>query len=143
MGRSTWVTDVKDRAMDAEAADIANMESNYNATLQQAVNDQYNQAMQNKLAADQFNASAAASAKGTAYQLAMSQYNKSGGTGGTKKSDDVAELLTEAQSKFGYLGNAINNIGSLSSKYTPGALAAAKQYLTDKYVAANTNYGYK
>lgn len=92
MGRSTWVTDVKDRAMDAEASDVANLESNYQAALSQAVQEQYNQAVSNKLAVDQFNASNSATAKGQAYQLAYAQNEKANkGKGGNGSIINVNE----------------------------------------------------
>ena len=74
MGRSSYVTDVKDQAMDAEASDVANLENNYNAALLEAVYNQYNQHLQNKLAADQYNSSAAAAAQQAALGYATNMY---------------------------------------------------------------------
>lgn len=74
MGRSSYVTDVKDQAMDAEAADIASLESAYNAALLQSVMDQYNQHLSNKMAADQYNASAEAAARQAALGYSTSMY---------------------------------------------------------------------
>ncbi len=74
MGRSTYVTDVKDQAMDAESADISGMESAYSAALAQTVQSQYNQHLHNKLAADQYNASASSAAQQAALQYAMGLY---------------------------------------------------------------------
>ena len=51
MGGSTWVTDAKQRLQDAEADDIAKMEANYQAGLNEAVLNQYNQAVAQGLAA--------------------------------------------------------------------------------------------
>ena len=43
MGTSTWVTDAKNRMRNSEAADIAQINSNYNATLYDALVNQLNQ----------------------------------------------------------------------------------------------------
>ena len=51
MGSSTWVTDAKQRLQDAEADDIAQMEANYQAGLNEAVLNQYNLAVAQSLAA--------------------------------------------------------------------------------------------
>lgn len=51
MGGSTWVTDAKQRLQDSEADDIAKMEANYQAGLNEAVLNQYNQAVAQGLAA--------------------------------------------------------------------------------------------
>lgn len=76
MGRSSYVTDVKDQAMDAEAADIAGLESAYNSALLESVMNQYNQHLQNKLAADQYNSSAAAAAQQAALGYATNLYSQ-------------------------------------------------------------------
>ena len=64
MGSSTWVTDAKQRLQDAEADDIANMEANYQAGLNEAVLNQYNQAVAQGLAA-----------QNNAYDLAKDLYS--------------------------------------------------------------------
>ena len=64
MGGSTWVTDAKQRLQDAEADDIANMEANYQAGLNEAVLNQYNQAVAQGLAA-----------QNNAYDLAKDLYS--------------------------------------------------------------------
>lgn len=64
MGGSTWVTDAKQRLQDAEADDIAKMEANYQAGLNEAVLNQYNQAVAQGLAA-----------QNNAYNLAKDLYS--------------------------------------------------------------------
>ena len=64
MGGSTWVTDAKQRLQDAEADDIARMEANYQAGLNEAVLNQYNQAVAQGLAA-----------QNNAYDLAKDLYS--------------------------------------------------------------------
>ena len=76
MGASTWVTDVKDREQDAEADDIAMMESNYNAAIAQQLMSALQSERANQLAADQFNASAQANALSAALGLAGDFYQQ-------------------------------------------------------------------
>lgn len=64
MGGSTWVTDAKQRLQDAEADDIAKMEANYQAGLNEAILNQYNQAVAQGLAA-----------QNNAYDLAKDLYS--------------------------------------------------------------------
>lgn len=49
MGTSTWVTDAKNRQRQAEAADIAGLNSNYGSALYEALLAQMNQRDQNRL----------------------------------------------------------------------------------------------
>ena len=49
MGTSTWVTDAKNRQKNSEAADIANLNSNYNSALYEALLAQIQQRDQNRL----------------------------------------------------------------------------------------------
>lgn len=49
MGTSTWVTDAKMRQRNQEAADVANLNSNYNSTLYDALLNQLNQRDQYRL----------------------------------------------------------------------------------------------
>lgn len=81
MGGSTWVTDAKQRLQDAEADDIAKMEANYQAGLNEAVLNQYNQAVAQGLAA-----------QNNAYDLAKDLYslgqNAKAGVGSMASSDD-------------------------------------------------------
>ncbi len=136
MGRSTWVTDVKDRAMDSEADDIARMEGEYAAALSAAVQEQYEQHLANKLAADQYNAQATAAAQNAAFGYATQMYNSNlaqaqamqaamlagaGGSGGGKSSG-----------KSGHSGNLSNSVKEQMNRTalqiydayakTPGAL---------------------
>ena len=75
MGRSSWVTDVKARENKAEASDIANLESNYGAALAEAVLNQYNMHLNNKLQVDMANAEMAAKYEQLAYDRAGDMYN--------------------------------------------------------------------
>lgn len=90
MGRSSWVTDVKARENKAEATDIANLESNYGAALAEAVLNQYNMHLSNKLQADMANAEMAAKYEQLAYDRAADMYNmmlkSSGGSGSSSSS---------------------------------------------------------
>lgn len=102
MGRSSWVTDVKARESKAEASDIANLESNYGAALAQAVLNQYNQHLNNKLQVDLANANMMAQYEQLAYDRAGDMYNlmqaskKSSGSGGNPKkySDNLLVVPT-------------------------------------------------
>lgn len=94
---STWVTDIKNRLMQSEAADVAAAESDYRAQLLQGV---YNRQAQEADRANQiamFNAQMRQQAESDAYQRAGDMYNlylqnkKSsggggGGSGGTEES---------------------------------------------------------
>ena len=146
MGRSSYVTDVKDQAMDAEAADISGLESNYNAALLEAVYNQYNQHLQNKLAADQYNSSAAAAAQQAALGYATNMYQNnlaqqraleaaarssggsSGSLGGTLSSD-YKKLAEKAYANENTLYSALTNIDKYSKGYTKSAQDAAAEYI--------------
>lgn len=102
MGASTWVTDVKDRQQDAEADDIATMESNYIATIAQQLMSALQAERANQMAADQFNANSQANALSAALGLAGQFYGndlamaqkatRGGGSGGSSKSKDEEDL---------------------------------------------------
>jgi hypothetical protein len=114
MGRSSYVTDVKDRAMDAEADDIARLEGEYAAALAAAVQEQYARHMQNKLAADQYNAQALAAARTAALQYASDLYKDSGA---------LARQQADAQTQS-YGGAPLRqggNAKSAAAAFTPGA----------------------
>lgn len=79
MGSSSWVTDVKNRQRNAEASDIAGINSDYNAALYSALLNRMN-------AQDELSLSAESNARNTALGLAQSLYgkvfgNRSGGSG--------------------------------------------------------------
>lgn len=91
MGSSTWLTDAKTRQMNAEASDIAGLESDYGASLAQNVYNMYNQHLGNKMNVDMFNrqnqlsvdqqniANAMAAAQwleDTAYSRALNAYDR-------------------------------------------------------------------
>lgn len=74
MGTSTFVTDAKNRIMNAEAADIAGLESDYASQLAGNALTQYQNYLSDKLKLDQYNQQLAASMEGAAYDQAMQQY---------------------------------------------------------------------
>lgn len=146
MGRSSYVTDVKDQAMDAEAADIAGLESAYNSALLESVMNQYNQHLQNKLAADQYNSSAAAAAQQAALGYATNLYSqnlakqeasarKSGGGGGSKDPVDWDAYLNdlELDQKFQVLYGATEEGKKLQQKIVDDGGKAKLNELKNKY----------
>ena len=95
MGTSTYLSDMKNRQLMSESADIAGLNSDYNATLAQTVQDQYNQYLsnklnvdftnrQNQLTVDQWNASARLALEELAYQRAQEAYARTRGSGGVR-----------------------------------------------------------
>ena len=76
MSTSTWVTDAKNRIMNAEAADIAGLESDYASQLAGDALNQYNNYLADKLALDKYNQQLAAALEGDAYDRAMDQYGQ-------------------------------------------------------------------
>ena len=89
MGASTWVTDAKTRQMNSEAADIANLESNYGSTLAQNVLNLYNQHLQNKLNVDTFD-------KGN--QLTVDQQNAANKMTAAQWNEQMRRALEETAS---------------------------------------------
>ena len=84
MGASTYVTDVKNRQQNAEARDIASIESDYGANLAKYVLDGVDSEQNRALEAEKFNAEQRQSAYDQAYSAALAlyaQYKKSGGGG--------------------------------------------------------------
>ena len=73
MGSSTWVTDAKNRIMNAEAADIAGLESDYASQLAGDALNQYNNYLGDKLALDQYNQKLAQALGDDAYGRVMQQ----------------------------------------------------------------------
>lgn len=107
VGSSTYVTDVKNRNMNAEASDIQGIESDYNAALYSALLNRLN-------AQDELTLSAENSARDRALGLTQSLYGQiygsSGGGGGGRRGyrhgspDD-----TETPEDLGDFGNTGNN----------------------------------
>ena len=83
---STWVTDIKNRLMQSEAADVAAAESDYRAQLLQGVYNRQAQDADRALQIAQFNAQMRQQAEQDAYGRAADMYNiylqnkKSGGS---------------------------------------------------------------
>jgi hypothetical protein len=76
VGTSTWVTDAKNRIMNAEAADIAGLESDYISQLSGDALKQYQNYLGDKLKLDQYNQQLQAALGGAAYDQAMQQYGQ-------------------------------------------------------------------
>lgn len=97
MGSSTWVTDMKNRQQNAEATDVATLESNYNATLAQQLAEAMAREQQNSLAAQQYNASAQQAAIAQALSMANGLYAqslpKSSGPRAPSWQDQIAAFL--------------------------------------------------
>lgn len=74
MGSSTWLTDVKNRAKNNEASDIASINSAYQQNLYQNLQDRINNRNQRNQVADQFNKAAL----NQLYQTAMAQASQWG-----------------------------------------------------------------
>ena len=84
MGASTYVTDVKNRQQNAEASDIASLESDYGSNLAKYVLEGVDSEQDRALEAEKFNAEQRQSAYDQAYSAALAlyaQYKKSGGGG--------------------------------------------------------------
>lgn len=135
MGRSTWVTDVKARESKAEAADIANLESNYGAALAEAVLGQYNQHLNNKLQVDLANAQMMAQYEQLAYDRAGDMYNlmqaskksSGGGSNPKKESDDLLVVPTAFDWSTTPVMTISETISSLRDIAKDDGAAAAKE----------------
>lgn len=103
MGASTYVTDVKGRALDDEARDVGTLESNYASTLAAHLFDAMKSQQTQALAVDKFNAEQRNRAKERAYSAATALYQaytneaSSGGTGGasTERRTNTGGASTE------------------------------------------------
>lgn len=157
MGRSSYVTDVKDRAMDAEAADIARLEGEYAAALAAAVQEQYNRHLANKLAADQYNAQAMAAAQNTAFGYATTLHGSNlaaaqamaqaaSGSGGARRSGKSSgsgalsgamqkELQNTALGIYGSTGSGAELDRAIADIYTVKPYDGAYQDGASDYVA--------
>ena len=85
MGKSTYVSDVKNRQQNAEASDIASLEADYGSNLAKYVLDGVDSEQDRALEAEKFNAQQRQSAYDQAYSAALAlyaQYKKSGGKSG-------------------------------------------------------------
>ena len=103
MGSSTWVTDAKNRIMNAEAADIAGLESDYASQLAGDALNQYNNYLGDKLALDQYNQKLAQALGDDAYARTMQQLSaglvkpvgkggKGGGGDGYNPADEIGGI---------------------------------------------------
>lgn len=74
MGTSTWVSDAKNGIMNAEASDIAGLETDYASQLAGNALSQYQDYLNNKLQVDQYNQQLQLALQSAAYDQAMQQY---------------------------------------------------------------------
>lgn len=103
MGSSTYVSDVKSRQNNAEAGDIALLESDYGATLAKYVTEGLNQQYERKLETASYNAEQRKNAYDMAYAAALqlfAQYKKSGGGSSKKASVKVTATSRENCAEF-------------------------------------------
>jgi len=99
MGKSTYVSDVKNRQQNAESSDIASMEADYGSTLSKYVLDGVDSERDRALEAEKYNASARQNAYDQAYSAALTlfaQYKKNGG-GVAKKSGAATTTLENCE----------------------------------------------
>ena len=82
IGSSTWVTDAKQRQLNNEARDIANINSDYNAALYSALMSRLADQDQLSMAAQQANMNARGNVMGQVLPLAQYFYERDPGTGG-------------------------------------------------------------
>jgi hypothetical protein len=109
MGASTWVTDAKQRETNAEASDIAGLESDYAANLAEQVYNSYQSYLDrqynvdtanagNQIEVDEFNAQVLAALEQTAYERALDMNSLKGrgsgsGSGTGSPLDDLLKSL--------------------------------------------------
>ncbi|MEA4869502.1 MAG: hypothetical protein VB062_02555 [Christensenella sp.] len=97
MGASTYVTDVKNRQQNAEARDVATLESNYGSTLADYVSKGVENETDRSLETQKFNAEQRQKAYEMAYSAALvlfQQYKKRSG-GGSGRSGKVTTTSRE------------------------------------------------
>lgn len=78
IGASTWVTDAKNRLGNAEATDIANLNSNYISTLASQLLNRIAGQESNRLSIEEYNTNQRKSAQDRALELALSKYGEWG-----------------------------------------------------------------
>jgi len=103
MGSSTYVTDVKNRQRNAEASDIASLESDYGATLAKYVSQGLETQNDQKLKTASYNAEQRQNAYDMAYAAALqlfTYYKKSGGGSGRMSKTKAAPTTQENCAAF-------------------------------------------
>lgn len=103
MGSSTYVTDVKNRQRNAEASDIASLESDYGATLAKYVSEGLETQNEQKLETASYNAEQRKNAYDMAYSAApqlFAYYKKNGGGSRGKSSKNVTATTPENCAEF-------------------------------------------
>lgn len=137
IGASTWVTDAKNRLGNAEAADIANLNSNYISTLASQLLNRIAGQESNRLSIEEYNTTQKRSAQDKALELALSKYGEwgapvvsagggSSGSGGSEKPKTGGGDDPTLQSTF--LPGAAKEIANMvsSGKYTDKQIASLK-----------------
>ena len=136
MGSSTYVTDVKNRQRNAEASDIASLESDYGATLAKYVSEGLETQNEQKLETASYNAEQRQNAYDMAYAAALqlfTYYKKSGGGSG-RSSGTKTTATTQA--------NCAEFLNQLSkderAEVYAGSTAAGRQYRAE--ILASVGY---
>lgn len=107
MGASTYVTDVKDRQQNAEASDIATLESDYGAALAKYVTEEADSENDRRLEAQQLYAEQRQDAYELAYSAALQlfqYYKKSGGGKSSAKASAKSAATTSLENIETFLG---------------------------------------
>lgn len=131
MGTSSFVTDAKNRIMNAEAADIAGLESDYASQLAGDALTQYQNYLGDKLKLDQYNQQLAAAMEGSAYDQALQQYQL-GMLEGTLPYQQLMLQLEQQQLQLDQAKKASTGSGS-GSGYDADWI---KKYIDDLYESA-------
>ena len=139
MGASTYVTDVKDRQQNAEASDVAALESDYGAALAKYVTEGVNAENDRFLKARQFSAEQRQDAYKLAYSAAQqlfAYYKKSGG-GKSSRGSSAQDVTTTS------LKNIETFLGLLSrderAEVYGATTSAGAQYRAE--ILASVGYG--
>lgn len=101
MGASTYVTDVKNRFLSAEASDVASLEADYGAALAKAVAERQSEQSERLLETQTYNAEQRKNAYDMAYAAAIKlfdSYKKSGG--GKRSTTSVTKTSPENVEAF-------------------------------------------
>ncbi len=111
MGKSTYLTDMKERQFDDEADDISQMEAEYSATLASLLMEAMEAERQHTLEAQMYNANASANTKQLAFSSAQDAYREYLATlqsaqkrrGGSSKEDAIATTEENCRLFLSYL----------------------------------------
>lgn len=114
IGASTWGSDVKSRAADAEASDIAAMKGDYNATLASNLMSRLSDQESNVLAADQYNKTSRANALSNALQMALQQYGNWATAVDTGTSENDGSVSKSTDALMTSLAEKLKNLGKMA-----------------------------